>query len=64
MIYCNATDDGKRNTTGRNTMKTIDEFMSYYIGEDWKDIAIQSMLIGLGGSCLVFLFTALVCSGI
>lgn len=51
MIYCNAT-------------KKIDEFMSYYIGEEWKDLAIQSMLIGFGGSCLVFLFTALVCSGI
>ena len=51
MIYCNAT-------------KTIDEFMSYYIGEEWKDIAIQSMLIGFGLSCLVFLFTVMVCSRI
>lgn len=45
-------------------MKTVNEFMCEYIGEEWKDLAIQSMLIGFGGSCLVFLFTALVCSGI
>lgn len=45
-------------------MKTLDNFLTYYIGEDWKDLAIQSMLIGFGGSCLVFLFTALVCSRI
>ena len=43
-------------------MKTINEFMSYYIGEDWKNLAIQSMLIGFGLSCLVFLFTVMVCS--
>ena len=43
---------------------TINQFFSYYIGEDWKNLAIQSMLIGFGGSCLVFLFTALVCSRI
>jgi len=45
-------------------MKTLDNLLTYYIGSDWKDLAIQSMLIGFGGSCLVFLFTALVCSGI
>lgn len=31
---------------------------------DWKNTAIQSMLIGFGLSCLVFLFTVMVCSGI
>ena len=27
---------------------TINQFFSYYIGEDWKNLAIQSMLIGFG----------------
>ena len=45
-------------------MNQVNDFMNEYIGEDWKNLAIQSMLIGFGGSCLVFLFTALVCSGI
>ena len=43
---------------------TINQFFSYYIGVDWKNLAIQSMLIGFGLSCLVFLFTVMVCSGI
>jgi len=45
-------------------MNQVNDFMNEYIGEDWKDLAIQSMLIGFGLSCLVFLFTVMVCSGI
>lgn len=45
-------------------MNQVNDFFNYWIGPEWKDIAIQSMLIGFGGSCLVFLFTALVCSRI
>jgi hypothetical protein len=40
----------------------INRFLEEYIGEDWKNLAIQSMLIGFGLSCLVYLFTVLVCS--
>ena len=43
-------------------MKKVNSFLNEYIGPEWKDIAIQSMLIGFGLSCLVFLFTVLVCS--
>ena len=43
-------------------MNQVNDFFNYWIGEDWKDIAIQSMLIGFGLSCLVFLFTVMVCS--
>ncbi len=45
-------------------LNTIDRFFSEYIGEDWKDLGIQAMLIGFGLSCLVFLFTVMVCSRI
>lgn len=45
-------------------MTRINDFFNYYIGTEWKDIAIQSLLIGFGLSCLVFLFTVLVCSRI
>lgn len=40
----------------------MNKFLSYYIGPDWKDLAIQSMLIGFGIACLVYLFTVTVCS--
>ena len=42
----------------------INDFFTEYIGPEWKDLAIQSMLIGFGLSCLVFLFTVMVCSRI
>lgn len=42
----------------------INDFFTEYVGEEWKDWFIQAMLIGFGLSCLVFLFTVMVCSGI
>lgn len=43
-------------------MNQLNNFFSYWIGEDWEDWFLQMALIGFGVSCLVFLFTALVCS--
>ena len=49
--------------------RIIDDFVSDWNGyteecPNWLNTWIESALIGFGLSCLVFLFTVMVCSGI
>ena len=49
--------------------KIIDDFVSDWNGyteeyPDWQNTWLEAALIGFGLSCLVFLFTVMVCSGI
>lgn len=49
--------------------RIIDDLVSDWTGyteeyQDWLNTWLESALIGFGLSCLVFLFTVMVCSGI